>query len=95
MGNLQEFTVEIDRDLAGRLVEAAKERGSTPEALIVECVAQHLELALRYRTLMDRLEAVDEHIISLAKFVGEATQDSGGIDLSHVCRYRREKGQAK
>jgi glutamine synthetase len=95
MSTLQEFSVQIDRDLARQLVDAAKTRAMTPEALIAECVAQQLELALRYRTVLDRLEAVDEHIMTLAQFVGEATQDAGGIDLSRVCRYRREKEEAK
>lgn len=95
MSNLQQFTIEIDRDLAERLTASAKERGLTPEALIAECVAQEWELALRYRVLIDRLESVDENIVALAQFVGEATQDSGGIDLSRVCRYRREKEQAR
>lgn len=90
MASLQQFTIEIDRDLAERLTASAKTRGMTPEALIAECVAQELELALRYRTVLDRLEAVDEHIVTLAQFIGEATQDAGGIDLTRVCRYLRE-----
>jgi len=95
MATLQEFSVQVDRDLAQRLAAGAKERGMTPEALIAECVAQQLELALRYRTVLDRLDAVDEHIVTLAQFVGEATQDAGSIDLSRVCRYHRESDKAK
>lgn len=90
MGTLQKFTIEIDRDLANKLTKAASEHGLSPESLIAECVAQHFEIALRHRVLIDRLESVDENIATLAQFVGEATQDSGGIDLTKVCRYRRE-----
>jgi predicted transcriptional regulator len=95
MASLQEFTIHVDRDLAQRLAAGAKDRSMTPEALIAECVAQQLELAIRYRAVLDRLETVDEHIVTLAQFVGEATQDAGGIDLSRVCRYRREKDETK
>ncbi len=95
MATLQEFTIQVDRDLAQRLVMGAKDRGLTPEALIAECVAQQLELAIRYRTVLDRLEAVDEHIVTLAQFVGEATPDAAGIDLSRVCRYRQETPEGK
>lgn len=95
MATLQEFTIQVDRDLAQRLVAGANDRGMTPEALIAECVAQQLELAIRYRTVLDRLEAVDEHIVTLAQFVGEATQDAGGVDLNRVCRYRQETPEGK
>ena len=95
MGSLSEFTIQVDRDLGERLVASAKARGLSPEQLIAECVSDHLDLAIRYRTVLDRLEAMDEHVITLAQFVGEATQDAGGIDLSRVCRYRREKDKAE
>ena len=90
MGTLQKFAIEIDRDLANKLKTAAADHGLSPESLIAECVAQHFEIALRHRLLIDRLESVDENIATLAQFVGEATQDSGGFDLTKICRYRRE-----
>jgi hypothetical protein len=95
MATLSEFTIQVDRDLGERLLASAKELGSTPEHLIAECISQHLDLAIRYRTVLDRLEAMDEHVITLAQFVAEATQDAGGIDLSRVCRYRQGKDEAK
>lgn len=93
MSSLKKFTIEIDRDLADKLTKAASEHGLSPEGLIAECVSQHLEVALRHRVLIDRMESVDENIATLAQFVGEATQDSGGLDLTKICRYRHE-GQA-
>jgi hypothetical protein len=95
MSNLQKFAIEIDRDLANKLTKAASEHGLSPESLIAECVSQHLEIALRHRVLIDRMESVDEHIATLAQFVGEATQDSAGLDLTKICRYRSEGKVAK
>jgi glutamine synthetase len=95
MGSLSEFTIQVDRDLGERLVASAKACGLSPEQLIADCISQQLELAVRYRTVLDRLDAMDEHVITLAQFVGEATQDAGGIDLNRVCRYRQETPEGK
>lgn len=85
------FTIELDTNLAGSLRTAATQRGWTPEGLIIDCVAQQLEIALRHRVLIERLEQVDQHLITLAEFIGETTTDRGEIDVSTICRYQRTK----
>jgi hypothetical protein len=87
---LHRFTIEIDAPLAERLKTAAAQQGWSPESLAADCVAQHLEIALRHRVLVERMEATDAHIATLARFVGEATQDSAGADLSWICKYGRK-----
>jgi hypothetical protein len=86
MAILQQLTIE----LGDQLREAARERVWTPESLAAECVAQHLEIAIRHRVVIERTEAVDAHLATLAEFVGEATQSGEGIDLTKICRYGRE-----
>ena len=81
------LTITLDEDIAGPLLDAAKARGWSPEALIADCVAQHLEVAIRHRVLIERLEQTDAALVTLAVFVGEATVDRGQIDLSTICRY--------
>ena len=56
---LRRITIEIDEELAGRLKTAADEQGWSPESLAANCVAQHIEIALRHRVLVERMEAVD------------------------------------
>jgi hypothetical protein len=90
MASLHQLTIELDEQLADQLREAAREHGWTPESLAVDCVAQHLEIAVRHRVLIERTEAVDAHLATLAEFVGEATQTGEGIDLTKICRYGRK-----
>jgi predicted transcriptional regulator len=84
------YTVEIDTALAARLEEAARTAQVSAADLISNCVEQHMEVALRHRVLMDRLEAVDQGLLELATFIGEATAGSS-LDLSDVCQYARSK----
>jgi predicted transcriptional regulator len=95
MSNLQSFTIELDSELAANLVEAAKKHGFSPESMAAECVAQHLEIALRHRVLVERMEAIDHNLAVLAVFVGEATQGGEGLDLTGICRYGRGDRKAK
>jgi hypothetical protein len=60
--------------------------------LAIDCISQNLEMALRHRVLIDRLGIVDQALIDLAAFVGEATavpsgSGEGGFDLGSICRY--------
>ncbi|MGO9770306.1 MAG: hypothetical protein ACLPSW_12260 [Roseiarcus sp.] len=95
MGNVQQITVELDDELAAQLIKAAQDQEWTPESLAADCVAQHLEIAVRHRTLVERTEAVDAHLATLAIFVGEAAKGSEGLDLKGVCRYGRQPRKAK
>ncbi len=53
------FTVTLEAALAARLRAAASERGWTAESLAAACIVQHLEVAIRHRVLIERLEQVD------------------------------------
>jgi len=90
MSTFQPFTIELDAELAARLTKAAAERGWSPESLAADCVAQNIEIALRHRVLVERMEAIDAQIATLAQFVGDATQGSAGLDLSWICKYGRK-----
>jgi hypothetical protein len=90
MATLHQLTIELDEQLADQLTEAAREHGWAPESLATDCVAQHLEIAVRHRVVVERMEAVDAHLAALATFVGEATQSGEGIDLMKICRYGRK-----
>lgn len=87
-----ELTITLNAGLAARLTAAAAERGWTPESLASDCVAQVLEVAIRHRVLIERLEIVDAALLDMAEAVGELGAPSGGIDLSEVCRFREGAG---
>jgi predicted transcriptional regulator len=84
------YTVQVEKALAERLEEAARAKKISSADLIAECVAQHLEVAIRHRALIDRLEVVDQGLLELASFIGEATAGSDA-DLSNMCRYSPPK----
>lgn len=86
------FTVTLPSDLAAALRAAASGRGWTAEGLIRDCVAQHLEIAVRHRVLVERMETIDAALLEMAEAVVELAQpgEDAGIDLTKVCRYRPE-----
>ncbi len=88
---LRKLTVELEEDLAEKLWTEAKAHNWTPEELAHECVAQHLEVATRHRVLVERFEAMDQHLATLARFVGQATASTESVDHWKICRYRGEK----
>ena len=57
------YAVELEDDLAERLEEAARNSKLSAAELITECVTQHLEVAIRHRALIDRLDAVDQGLL--------------------------------
>ena len=79
--------ITLPADVAKRLETGARERGWTPESLAADCVAQSLELPIRYRVLLERLERVDTAMVDLATFVGEATAEPSAFDLTKICRF--------
>lgn len=81
-----QFRVELEDGLAKRLEEVAGKSKLSASELIAECVLQWLDVAVRHRALIDRLDTVDQGLLELAAFVGEATA-GGGADLSNLCRY--------
>jgi hypothetical protein len=84
------YTVEIEKTLAARLERAAQTAKISPVDLIIECVTQNLDIAIRHLALVERLEAVDQGLLELASFVGEATA-GGEVDVSSLCRYSPAK----
>jgi hypothetical protein len=62
--------------------------------LAVECIVQHLEVAIRHRVLVERMEQIDGAILEMAQAVGELGAPSAGIDLSKVCRLHKGDGVA-
>jgi hypothetical protein len=92
MADQVKLTITLEASLAARLSAAAAERGWTSESLAADCVAQALEVALRYRVLIERMEQVDAAILDMAEAVGELGAPSAGLDLSKVCRYRKGAG---
>lgn len=88
------LTLTLEAALAARLQATATERGWSRESLAADCIAQHLEVAIRHRVLIERLEQVDAAILDTAEAVGELGAPAGGLDLSKICRYRKEAGGA-
>ena len=84
------YTVQIEKTLAERLERAAHTAKIPPAELISACVAQHLDITIRHLALVERLEAVDQGLLELATFVGEATA-GGDVDVSSLCRYSPPK----
>ena len=89
MADEVKLTLTLEASLAARLSAAAAERGWSAESLAAACVSQHLEVAIRHRVLIERLEQVDAAILDMAQAVGDLGAPSAGIDLSKVCRYRK------
>ena len=84
------LTVTLDASLAAALRQAAVDRGWSPESLVVDCIRQQLEVAVRHRALVERMETIDAALIGVAKAISALAEpgEGSGIDLSKVCRYR-------
>ncbi|GAA0273086.1 hypothetical protein LNAOJCKE_4627 [Methylorubrum aminovorans] len=82
------FSVSLPPELAAALRRAAAERGWTPESLIGDCVAQQLEIALRHRVLVERMEHVDAALLAMAQAVGELSAAADEFETGSLCRYR-------
>lgn len=84
------YRVQIETKLSERLEEAAGRAKIEPAELIAQCVEQQLDISARYLALVERLESVDQGLLDLAQFVGEATA-GGNIEVSSLCRYAPPK----
>lgn len=83
------LTVVLPADLAAALASAASQRGWTSESLAADCIAQSLEVAIRHRVALERIDQVDAALLELAKAVSAVEEASGPLDLSDFCRYKR------
>lgn len=88
------FVVNLPSELTAALRQAAAERGWTPESLIGDCVAQQLEIALRHRVLVERIEQVDAALLAMAQAVGELGAAADAVEAGSLCRYRPAEGPA-
>lgn len=85
------YTIQIEQKLAERLEAVARSAKLPATELVAECVRQHLDMAARHRILMERLEVVDQGLLELATFIGEATAGGDQVDFSKLCRYAPQK----
>ncbi len=65
------LTITLEAALAARLSAAATEHGWSAESVAADCIAQSLEVALRHRVLIERMEQIDAAILDMAEAVGE------------------------
>jgi hypothetical protein len=86
------LTINLPGDVAGLLRKAASERGWTPESLAADCVAQSLEVAIRHRVALERVDQIDDALIDLAKFLGVIQAITENSEKADVCRYRPAAG---
>lgn len=82
------LTVVLPPDVASALGAAASQRGWTSESLASDCIAQSLEVAIRHRVALERIDKVDAALLELAKAVSSVEEASAPLDLSDFCRYR-------
>lgn len=84
------LTICLPADVATALLQAAAGRGWTPESLAADCVAQQIEVAIRHRVVLERMERVDGALIEMATALGAIEAAGGkGNDLSAFCRYKK------
>ncbi|MGX9979822.1 hypothetical protein [Methylobacterium fujisawaense] len=84
------LTLTLDASLGAALRRAAVDRGWSPESLAVDCIRQSLEVALRHRVLVERMETIDAALMAMAKAVDELAHpnNDGGTELDQICRFR-------
>lgn len=82
------LTITLPADVAGLLRKAASERGWTAEALAADCVAQSLEVAIRHRVVVERVDQVDSALLDLAKFLDVIKAISENAERADICRYK-------
>ncbi|MBE7198473.1 hypothetical protein G4G93_32635 [Methylobacterium sp. DB0501] len=88
------LSLTIPAALAASLRQEAAQRGWTPESLAVDCVAQHLEAALRHRVVLERMEQVDAALLQLAQTVGQIEAAAEAVEPGALCRYRPDRDPA-
>ncbi|KMO35090.1 hypothetical protein VQ02_17915 [Methylobacterium variabile] len=80
--------------LAASLRKEAAQRGWTPESLARDCIDQYLEVALRHRVVLERMEQVDAALLQLAQTVGEIEAAAEAVEPGALCRYRPDRDPA-
>ncbi|MFH6786759.1 hypothetical protein [Methylobacterium sp. MA0201] len=85
------LSLAIPAALAASLHQEATQRGWTPESLVLDCLAQHLEVTLRHRVVLERMEQVDAALLQLARTVGEIEAAAENTEPGALCRYRPDR----
>jgi hypothetical protein len=88
------LSLTLPAALAASLRKEAAQRGWTPENIILDCIAQHLEVALRHRVVLERMEQVDAALLQLAQTVGEIEAAADAVEPGALCRYRPDRDAA-
>lgn len=86
------LTITLPADVAGLLSRTAVARGWTPESLAADCIAQSLEVAIRHRVALERVDQVDGALLDLAKFLGVIQAITENAENADICRYRPAAG---
>jgi hypothetical protein len=81
------LTITLPAALAASLRQAAAQQGWSPESLAADCVAQHLEVAIRHRVLLERAELVDAALLGLTRTMSDRAAASEMADGVSLCRY--------
>lgn len=92
MTSLKSITIKLEPPLMEALSRAAVTSGLTLEQMAADAIEQQLEVALRHRVLLSRLEQMDEHIVALAEFVGEVSAQPTEAQIGSICRFRSGDG---
>lgn len=92
MPTLPTLTLTLEPNLAEAIKKAAASTGVTMEQMAIDAIEQQLEVALRHRVLLSRLEQMDEHIVALAEFVGEVSAQPSETEIGSICRFRSGDG---
>lgn len=82
------LTIALPGDIADALHKAAAARGWTAESLAADCIAQSLEVAIRHRVALERIDQVDEALIDLAKFLDVIKAVTENAEKAEICRYK-------
>lgn len=94
MPTLPTLTITLEPNLAEALKKAAATGGVTMEQMVVDAIEQQLEVALRHRVLLSRLEQMDEHIVALAEYVGDVSAQPTETQIGSICRFRSGDGDS-
>jgi hypothetical protein len=80
-------SVDLPAELSEAITRAAQICNVEHEEIVIDCVRQQLETALRHRVLVQRQNDVDEALLELARLVGRLSA-SPGEPQEDICRYR-------
>lgn len=91
------MTLSLPAELHEAIAAAAAAAAMTPESLVLDAIRDRLEMATRYRVLVERLGIIDQALLDLAAVVGETaaaadTLAEGKGEFDKICRYRASSG---